>query len=122
MSSNGGQASHVGKVLQVACPDAAVRDHDVPISLLGYGRQSLAYLRSGEVRYDVNVRRLVDVRGMKTKASQQTGSAQAALLSAINIDDPIRAVSPIRGRLVSSNGFEAATAIPSPNSRMWVTT
>ena len=82
------QAAHVREMLQVARTDASVFDHDVPISLLGYDRQSIARFRGGKVGHDVRARRLVNASGMQAEASQQAGSAQAALLPTAYIDDP----------------------------------
>src|ERR1700730_18639900 len=62
------QAAHVREMLQVARTDASVLDHDVPISLLGYYRQSIGRVRCGKVGHDISTRRLIDASGMQAEA------------------------------------------------------
>ena len=64
-----GHAAHVREMLQMTRTDASVLDHDVPISLLGYDRQSIGSVRSGKVGHDLRTRRLIDASGMQAKAS-----------------------------------------------------
>jgi hypothetical protein len=82
------QASELRKVLQVPYAHASVFDHDVPVGLLGYHRQSIARVWGCKVGYDISAGRLIDSSCVQAEASQQAGSAQAALLPTAYIDDP----------------------------------